>query len=309
MMDRDVAIDARLRVAVVCAPEILRLGLERVLAQDPALSVRAHRRLEAVRAPADVAVLCERGLADIATACGAAAAALDAGVVVITAGANPHVVLDCLAAGATGFLTEADPAHDLRAASLAAAVGEYHMGPRLLSLLLDWERGERRRPRTADDAERELLGLLAAGHTTARSPACSASRRRPCATARPCCTGAWACGRARRLCGWPRRAACWIGHRTSGRTHGPAMSTQEVETMDVPEVVTQIRDAITVKRAFGDPYERDGIVLIPVARVGGGGGGAAARDRSPRNPTAPAPRAAQGSDSASGSARRPSAPT
>ena len=43
--------------------------------------------------------------------------------------------------------------------------------------------------------------------------------------------------------------------------------------MDVPEVVTQIRDAITVKRAFGDPYERDGIVLIPVARVGGGGGG------------------------------------
>jgi len=43
--------------------------------------------------------------------------------------------------------------------------------------------------------------------------------------------------------------------------------------MDVPEVVTQIRDAITVKRAFGDPYERDGIVLIPVARVGGAGGG------------------------------------
>ena len=43
--------------------------------------------------------------------------------------------------------------------------------------------------------------------------------------------------------------------------------------MDVPEVVTQIRDAITVKRAFGEPYERDGIVVIPAARVGGGGGG------------------------------------
>ena len=43
--------------------------------------------------------------------------------------------------------------------------------------------------------------------------------------------------------------------------------------MDVPESVTQIRDAITVKRVFGDPYERDGIVLIPVARVVGGGGG------------------------------------
>jgi uncharacterized spore protein YtfJ len=43
--------------------------------------------------------------------------------------------------------------------------------------------------------------------------------------------------------------------------------------MDVPEGVTQIRDAITVKRVFGEAYERDGVVLIPVARVGGGGGG------------------------------------
>src|SRR5687767_7661553 len=102
VMSRDVAMEERLRVAVVCAPEILRLGLERVLAHDPALSVRAHRRQEAVRAPVDVVVLCERGLDDVATACAAIAAALDAGVVVVAAGANPHVVLDCLAAGATG---------------------------------------------------------------------------------------------------------------------------------------------------------------------------------------------------------------
>jgi DNA-binding NarL/FixJ family response regulator len=167
MMGRDVAMDERLRVAVVCAPEILRLGLERVLAHDPGLSVRAHRRLEAVRAPIDVAVLCERGLDDVATACAAAAAALDAGVVVVAATADPHVVLDCLAAGATGFLAEADPPQDLRAASFAAVAGDYHMGPWLLRLLLDWQRGERRRPRTAEDAERELLALLAGGHTTA----------------------------------------------------------------------------------------------------------------------------------------------
>ena len=43
--------------------------------------------------------------------------------------------------------------------------------------------------------------------------------------------------------------------------------------MDVPEAVTQIRDAINVKRVFGQPYERDGVVVIPAARVGGGGGG------------------------------------
>ena len=33
--------------------------------------------------------------------------------------------------------------------------------------------------------------------------------------------------------------------------------------MDVPEAVTQIRDAITVKRVFGDPYERDGDRVDP----------------------------------------------
>jgi DNA-binding NarL/FixJ family response regulator len=77
------------------------------------------------------------------------------------------VVLDCLAAGATGFVSEADPAQHLRAASSAAAVGEYHMGPELLRLLLDWQRAERRRPRSADRAELELLALLASGHSAA----------------------------------------------------------------------------------------------------------------------------------------------
>jgi uncharacterized spore protein YtfJ len=43
--------------------------------------------------------------------------------------------------------------------------------------------------------------------------------------------------------------------------------------MDVPETLTQVRDAITVKRVFGEPYERDGVTIIPAARVGGGGGG------------------------------------
>ena len=43
--------------------------------------------------------------------------------------------------------------------------------------------------------------------------------------------------------------------------------------MEVPEVVTQIRDSITVQRVFGEPYERDGVTIIPAARVRGGGGG------------------------------------
>jgi len=49
--------------------------------------------------------------------------------------------------------------------------------------------------------------------------------------------------------------------------------------MDVKELVSQARDAISVKRVFGDPVERDGVTVIPVARVMGGygfGGGPAA---------------------------------
>src|SRR5436190_7200398 len=43
--------------------------------------------------------------------------------------------------------------------------------------------------------------------------------------------------------------------------------------MDVRDTIAQARDAITVRRVFGDPYERDGITLIPAARVQGGAGG------------------------------------
>jgi uncharacterized spore protein YtfJ len=42
--------------------------------------------------------------------------------------------------------------------------------------------------------------------------------------------------------------------------------------MDVREVLNQARDAMTVKRVFGDPYEKDGITVIPVANVMGGAG-------------------------------------
>jgi len=34
-----------------------------------------------------------------------------------------------------------------------------------------------------------------------------------------------------------------------------------------------VKDILTVKRAFGDPYELDGAMVIPVAAVRGGGGG------------------------------------
>ena len=42
--------------------------------------------------------------------------------------------------------------------------------------------------------------------------------------------------------------------------------------MDVHEVLNHARDAMTVKRVFGDPYEKEGITVIPVANVMGGAG-------------------------------------
>jgi uncharacterized spore protein YtfJ len=49
------------------------------------------------------------------------------------------------------------------------------------------------------------------------------------------------------------------------------MNTQEVQ-----EAIAKARDAISVKRVYGEPYERDGVTVIPAAVVGGGGGGGGA---------------------------------
>jgi hypothetical protein len=37
--------------------------------------------------------------------------------------------------------------------------------------------------------------------------------------------------------------------------------------MEVHDVIAQARDALTVKRVFGEPYEKDGVTVIPAARV------------------------------------------
>jgi uncharacterized spore protein YtfJ len=43
--------------------------------------------------------------------------------------------------------------------------------------------------------------------------------------------------------------------------------------MDAQDVITQARDALTVKRVFGEPYEKDGATVVAVATVRGGAGG------------------------------------
>ena len=38
------------------------------------------------------------------------------------------------------------------------------------------------------------------------------------------------------------------------------------------ELLGRVRDAMRVEQVFGQPYEKDGVTIIPVARVMGGGG-------------------------------------
>ncbi len=48
--------------------------------------------------------------------------------------------------------------------------------------------------------------------------------------------------------------------------------------MEPQEVIAQARDTLTVKRVFGEPYEKDGVTIIPAARVQGGAGGGRGED-------------------------------
>jgi uncharacterized spore protein YtfJ len=43
--------------------------------------------------------------------------------------------------------------------------------------------------------------------------------------------------------------------------------------VDVQTLLSQANDSITVKRVYGEPIERDGVLVIPAAMVAGGGGG------------------------------------
>jgi hypothetical protein len=43
--------------------------------------------------------------------------------------------------------------------------------------------------------------------------------------------------------------------------------------VDVENLLAKAADNLSVRRAFGTAYEKDGVLIIPVAIVAGGGGG------------------------------------
>jgi uncharacterized spore protein YtfJ len=42
---------------------------------------------------------------------------------------------------------------------------------------------------------------------------------------------------------------------------------------NVEEILAGAKDAMTVRKVFGDPYEKDGVTVIPAATIRGGWGG------------------------------------
>ena len=48
--------------------------------------------------------------------------------------------------------------------------------------------------------------------------------------------------------------------------------------MNVQELLATTRDGLTVSRVFGQPFEHDGVTVIPAAALRGGVGGGGGRD-------------------------------
>ena len=59
--------------------------------------------------------------------------------------------------------------------------------------------------------------------------------------------------------------------------------------MDVENLLAKASENLSVRRAFGTAYEKDGMLIIPVALVAGGGGGGTGTARSRRDDSAASP--------------------
>jgi hypothetical protein len=61
--------------------------------------------------------------------------------------------------------------------------------------------------------------------------------------------------------------------RVSGERAVEVTDDTKLPTFGIKDLLDKAQDAMRVSRVFGEAYERDGALLIPVASVRGGGGG------------------------------------
>ena len=163
---------APIRVLIIDDHEVLASSLAHVLESEPGLvavgiasSLAKARALIHTTSP-DVLLLDHR-LPD-----GDGVAAIEelralrpsVQVVVLTASAADHVLVQAIEAGASGFLSKTRSLGEVTAAVRAAAVGEATISPELLARLLPrLSRTSGVRLQELTEREREVLGLLADG--------------------------------------------------------------------------------------------------------------------------------------------------
>jgi hypothetical protein len=60
--------------------------------------------------------------------------------------------------------------------------------------------------------------------------------------------------------------------RTAGGASVDVVIVRKERRMESHELLAEARETFGVRREYGEPYERDGVTLIPVSAVRGGGG-------------------------------------
>ena len=242
--------------------------------RTPGLTVDSHAVLPADAQAAAVAVLCERGAGDLAAGVTSALDRVGREVVVVLSVPDVHNLLDCVAAGASGFVLEGDARADLLAAVRAAAARECFIAPvapRAAARLPPRRTQPLRRRRShaaapargrpPDGRDRRRTRGRAEDRAQPLLPAVPASRRTLTGTGR----GGRRAPRPARLSG--------LAHRYNrDSNHDRA----EVPDGRAGECVTRQEKRCRRSRCTASQYEREGVVVIPAARVrgfGGGGGG------------------------------------
>jgi uncharacterized spore protein YtfJ len=73
-------------------------------------------------------------------------------------------------------------------------------------------------------------------------------------------------------------SGCSAGSDDKAQDADIATERKDEVVSKLDDILEGARDAITVRRVYGDPYEKDGVTFVPAAAVRGGGGGGEGED-------------------------------
>jgi DNA-binding NarL/FixJ family response regulator len=164
-----------IRILIVDDHAVVRSGLRRVLEAEPDLEVvgeapDAERAVfEAIEHKPDVVLMdvVMPGKSGVEAMPALMAAVRDAKVLVLSMQDDPRYVRDAFDAGASGYVLKEAADVEVVAAVRAVAAGEQYINPALGARLVSADAEARRRAELdpLSDREREVLRLLALGHT------------------------------------------------------------------------------------------------------------------------------------------------